>query len=90
MTQSCSSGSVLLVQGFHTCSPSLSHSRPQPVTVPSAPPCDGTEVGWVAAARPGLLEQAAMLSLAGCGTGYTDTVVKGSLEQQKFLIFYIR
>ncbi|NXD68281.1 AIFM3 factor, partial [Eolophus roseicapillus] len=27
---------------------------------------------------------------AGCGTGYTDTVVKGSLEQQKFLIFYIR
>lgn len=31
-----------------------------------------------------------MLSLAGCGMGYTDTVVKGSLEQQKFLIFYIR
>ncbi|KFO94797.1 Apoptosis-inducing factor 3, partial [Buceros rhinoceros silvestris] len=27
---------------------------------------------------------------AGCGKGYTDTVVKGSLEQQKFLIFYIR
>ncbi|KAF4791083.1 Apoptosis-inducing factor 3 [Turdus rufiventris] len=27
---------------------------------------------------------------AGCGNGYTDTVVKGSLEQQKFLIFYIR
>ncbi|XP_061868432.1 apoptosis-inducing factor 3-like isoform X2 [Colius striatus] len=27
---------------------------------------------------------------AGCGDGYTDTVVKGSLEQQKFLIFYIR
>ncbi|NXO29757.1 AIFM3 factor, partial [Cisticola juncidis] len=27
---------------------------------------------------------------AGCGQGYTDTVVKGSLEQQKFLIFYIR
>ncbi|XP_065550749.1 apoptosis-inducing factor 3-like isoform X5 [Lathamus discolor] len=27
---------------------------------------------------------------AGCGMGYTDTVVKGSLEQQKFLIFYIR
>ncbi|XP_033924725.1 apoptosis-inducing factor 3-like [Melopsittacus undulatus] len=27
---------------------------------------------------------------AGCGRGYTDTVVKGSLEQQKFLIFYIR
>ncbi|KFQ45556.1 Apoptosis-inducing factor 3, partial [Nestor notabilis] len=27
---------------------------------------------------------------AGCGTGYTDTVVKGSLEQEKFLIFYIR
>ncbi|XP_010081492.1 PREDICTED: apoptosis-inducing factor 3-like [Pterocles gutturalis] len=26
----------------------------------------------------------------GCGKGYTDTVVKGSLEQQKFLIFYIR
>ncbi|XP_010022843.1 PREDICTED: apoptosis-inducing factor 3-like, partial [Nestor notabilis] len=26
---------------------------------------------------------------AGCGTGYTDTVVKGSLEQEKFLIFYI-
>lgn len=31
-----------------------------------------------------------MLSLAGCGKGYTDTVVKGNLEQQKFLIFYIR
>lgn len=31
-----------------------------------------------------------MLSLAGCGKGYVDTVVKGSLEQQKFLIFYIR
>lgn len=30
------------------------------------------------------------LSLTGCGKGYTDTVVKGSLEQQKFLIFYIR
>ncbi|KAJ7397528.1 Apoptosis-inducing factor 3 [Pitangus sulphuratus] len=27
---------------------------------------------------------------AGCGKGYTDTVVKGSLEQQKFLIFYLR
>uniref|UniRef100_A0A8C3C3W7 FAD/NAD(P)-binding domain-containing protein n=1 Tax=Cairina moschata TaxID=8855 RepID=A0A8C3C3W7_CAIMO len=27
---------------------------------------------------------------AGCGKGFTDTVVKGSLEQQKFLIFYIR
>ncbi|KFU86372.1 Apoptosis-inducing factor 3, partial [Chaetura pelagica] len=27
---------------------------------------------------------------AGCGKGYTDTVVKGSLEQQKFLIFYIK
>ncbi|XP_009583374.1 PREDICTED: apoptosis-inducing factor 3-like [Fulmarus glacialis] len=27
---------------------------------------------------------------AGCGKGYTETVVKGSLEQQKFLIFYIR
>ncbi|XP_054066255.1 apoptosis-inducing factor 3-like [Rissa tridactyla] len=27
---------------------------------------------------------------AGCGKGYTDTVVKGNLEQQKFLIFYIR
>ncbi|XP_005439970.3 apoptosis-inducing factor 3-like [Falco cherrug] len=27
---------------------------------------------------------------AGCGKGYTDTVVKGSLEQEKFLIFYIR
>ncbi|KAM9525815.1 apoptosis-inducing factor 3-like [Guaruba guarouba] len=27
---------------------------------------------------------------AGCGMGYTDTVVKGSLEQHKFLIFYIR
>ncbi|XP_053941345.1 apoptosis-inducing factor 3-like isoform X2 [Cuculus canorus] len=27
---------------------------------------------------------------AGCGEGYTDTVVKGSLEQEKFLIFYIR
>ncbi|NXN96907.1 AIFM3 factor, partial [Rhinopomastus cyanomelas] len=27
---------------------------------------------------------------AGCGKGYTSTVVKGSLEQQKFLIFYIR
>ncbi|NXK81724.1 AIFM3 factor, partial [Amazona guildingii] len=27
---------------------------------------------------------------AGCGMEYTDTVVKGSLEQQKFLIFYIR
>ncbi|NWV00777.1 AIFM3 factor, partial [Upupa epops] len=26
----------------------------------------------------------------GCGKGYTATVVKGSLEQQKFLIFYIR
>uniref|UniRef100_A0A8B9Q2Q6 Rieske domain-containing protein n=1 Tax=Apteryx owenii TaxID=8824 RepID=A0A8B9Q2Q6_APTOW len=27
---------------------------------------------------------------AGCGEGYTDTVVKGSLEQLEFLIFYIR
>ncbi|NXG59885.1 AIFM3 factor, partial [Hemiprocne comata] len=27
---------------------------------------------------------------AGCGKGYTETVVKGSLEQQKFLIFYIK
>ncbi|NXJ18323.1 AIFM3 factor, partial [Dicrurus megarhynchus] len=27
---------------------------------------------------------------AGCGKGYTETVVKGSLEQEKFLIFYIR
>ncbi|NXE52081.1 AIFM3 factor, partial [Casuarius casuarius] len=27
---------------------------------------------------------------AGCGEGYTDTVVKGSLEQLKFLIFYIK
>ncbi|NWS78810.1 AIFM3 factor, partial [Crotophaga sulcirostris] len=27
---------------------------------------------------------------AGCGEGYTDTVVKGSLEQERFLIFYIR
>ncbi|XP_069729853.1 apoptosis-inducing factor 3-like [Phaenicophaeus curvirostris] len=27
---------------------------------------------------------------AGCGEGYTDTVLKGSLEQEKFLIFYIR
>ncbi|KFV50401.1 Apoptosis-inducing factor 3, partial [Tyto alba] len=27
---------------------------------------------------------------AGCGKGYTETVVKGSLEHQKFLIFYIR
>ncbi|NXE11166.1 AIFM3 factor, partial [Lophotis ruficrista] len=27
---------------------------------------------------------------AGCGKGYTDTVLKGSLEQEKFLIFYIR
>ncbi|NXF94117.1 AIFM3 factor, partial [Eubucco bourcierii] len=27
---------------------------------------------------------------AGCGEGYTDTVVKGSLEQETFLIFYIR
>lgn len=44
----------------------------------------------MAAAVPGLPEQAATLSLAGCGKGYTDTVVKGSLEQQKFLIFYIR
>ncbi|XP_074746185.1 apoptosis-inducing factor 3-like [Strix uralensis] len=26
----------------------------------------------------------------GCGKGYTDTVVKGSLEEQKFLVFYIR
>ncbi|XP_008946946.1 PREDICTED: apoptosis-inducing factor 3-like [Merops nubicus] len=26
----------------------------------------------------------------GCGKGYTDTVVKGSLEQEKFLVFYIR
>ncbi|XP_068010721.1 apoptosis-inducing factor 3-like isoform X2 [Melanerpes formicivorus] len=26
----------------------------------------------------------------GCGKGYTDTVVKGSLEQETFLIFYIR
>lgn len=88
MTQSCTSGSVLLVQGLHACSPAL--SQPQPVAVPSAPTCDGTEVGWVAAAVPGLPEQAAMLFLAGCGKGYTDTVVKGSLEQQKFLIFYIR
>ncbi|XP_009467904.1 PREDICTED: apoptosis-inducing factor 3-like, partial [Nipponia nippon] len=30
------------------------------------------------------------ISYAGCGQGYTDTVVKGSLEHQKFLIFYIR
>ena len=44
----------------------------------------------MAAALPGLPEQAAMLSLAGCGKGYTDTVVKGSLEEQKFLVFYIR
>ncbi|KFV81822.1 Apoptosis-inducing factor 3, partial [Struthio camelus australis] len=27
---------------------------------------------------------------AGCGEGYTDTVVKGSLEELKFLIFYIK
>ncbi|POI24320.1 hypothetical protein CIB84_011930, partial [Bambusicola thoracicus] len=27
---------------------------------------------------------------AGCGKGYTDTVLKGSLEQQKFLIFYLK
>lgn len=84
--QPCTSGSVLLVQGLHACSPALW----QLVTVPSAPTCDGTAVGWVAAAVPGLPEQAATLSLAGCGKGYTDTVVKGSLEQQKFLIFYIR
>lgn len=47
MTRSCSSGPVLLVQGFHTCSLSLSQpgSLSQPVTVPSAPPCDGTD-GW--------------------------------------------
>ncbi|OXB58121.1 hypothetical protein ASZ78_012526 [Callipepla squamata] len=27
---------------------------------------------------------------AGYGKGYTDTVLKGSLEQQKFLIFYLK
>ncbi|XP_021271519.1 apoptosis-inducing factor 3-like isoform X1 [Numida meleagris] len=27
---------------------------------------------------------------AGCGKGYTDTVLKGSLEHQKFLIFYLK
>ncbi|XP_025070411.1 apoptosis-inducing factor 3-like isoform X3 [Alligator sinensis] len=27
---------------------------------------------------------------AGCGKGFTETVVKGSLEEQKFVIFYIK
>lgn len=46
-------------------------------------------MGWAAAADPGLPDQL-LQSPAGCGKGFTDTVVKGSLEQQKFLIFYIR
>uniref|UniRef100_A0A8D0GPF0 L-amino-acid oxidase n=1 Tax=Sphenodon punctatus TaxID=8508 RepID=A0A8D0GPF0_SPHPU len=26
----------------------------------------------------------------GCGEGYTDTVLRGDLDQRKFLLFYIR
>lgn len=44
----------------------------------------------MAAAVPELPDLAVMLSITGCGKGYTDTVVKGSLEQETFLIFYIR
>lgn len=45
-------------------------------------------MGWVA-----LLYQSSLTprsSSAGCGKGYTDTVLKGSLEEQKFLIFYLK
>lgn len=74
------SKSVLLVQGLHVCSPALSQP---PLSLPTlALRWDGWQ----------LLCQGSLsrLSLTGCGKGYTDTVVKGSLEQQKFLIFYIR
>uniref|UniRef100_A0ABM5ENU1 L-amino-acid oxidase n=1 Tax=Pogona vitticeps TaxID=103695 RepID=A0ABM5ENU1_9SAUR len=33
--------------------------------------------------------QAKTIRYAGCGRGYTDTVLKGSLEQETFLLFYI-
>lgn len=32
----------------------------------------------------------ACLRLLGCGKGYTETVLKGNLEERRFLIFYIR
>lgn len=73
------SKSVLLVQGPHVCSPAPALSPLSHHAV--------SEVVWVQSAGPGLLSR---LSPPGCGKGYTDTVVKGSLEQQKFLIFYIR
>ncbi|XP_053223682.1 apoptosis-inducing factor 3-like isoform X3 [Podarcis raffonei] len=34
--------------------------------------------------------QAKSIRYAGCGMGYTETVLKGDLSQEKFLIFYIR
>ncbi|KAJ7308859.1 hypothetical protein JRQ81_008132 [Phrynocephalus forsythii] len=34
--------------------------------------------------------QTKTIRYAGCGIGYTDTVLKGSLEEEKFLLFYIR
>lgn len=77
----------------------VSSARPGPLCQPAAP-CQshipspssctpgGIEVVWVA-----LLYQSSLTprsSSAGCGKGYTDTVLKGSLEEQKFLIFYLK
>nr|XP_016852441.1 PREDICTED: LOW QUALITY PROTEIN: apoptosis-inducing factor 3 [Anolis carolinensis] len=34
--------------------------------------------------------QGKTIRYAGCGMGYTETVLKGSLEQERFLLFYLR
>lgn len=78
------SKAVLLVQGLHVCSPAL--SQPQSLSTLSPPTLALRWDGWQLLCQGSL----SRLSLIGCGKGYTDTVVKGSLEQQKFLIFYIR
>ncbi|XP_050837886.1 apoptosis-inducing factor 3-like isoform X2 [Serinus canaria] len=73
---------TLLGKSIRYAGPACLLSSPSP-----CPHHPGSEVVWVQTTVPGLLSR---LSPPGCGKGYTDTVVKGSLEQQKFLIFYIR
>ncbi|XP_025029682.1 apoptosis-inducing factor 3-like isoform X3 [Python bivittatus] len=34
--------------------------------------------------------QSKSIRYAGCGTGYTETVLKGDLDQERFLLFYVR